>query len=319
MSRICLTLVALLGTAAAFGQSQIRWGTNPQNAVNEAANTGKPLLVYVLGATEDRDDKLESAQRRALADPEVLRMAQQFVPLKLSRTQHHKLLPDFGLGESANMEISFVAIDVDATGKRSPRQLSSLSPGGIAQVESLREKMKQVLEENARRLYQEQLQPILANPESKAPDVKRALAAVTQMPVAQAAPDVAALLDRPDLDKQTRVAAYGALAAISDEPAVKKLLELARGGDDQAARALEGGTIRAAEIVLSELDANAEPFDYVAYKAVAKIARLTNVKPARFFETAKPELKQKELERVQSVVQQQAARAGVKPNAPGLR
>ncbi len=301
MPRALLTLVLCWGTTLAVGQEKgIRWRTNPQEAVNEAKQSLRPLMVYVLAGSQYRDDKLEREQKRALDDPRVVHLAARTVPLRLSRSQHAKLLPDFGLAEAASMEMSFVAPD----GKK----LGDLSAGGVAQVDAIVAKLGTVLKAHGQAVYKEHVQPQLENADAKPADIRKALKLVDEFGIAVADAAVAALLDREKLDAGVRQAACETLAALSTKTAVEKLLALARDGQEPAKKALEKCTPAGAELMVAGLSADQDPFDHTAYKTAAQICRIQDIKPARFFEKSSASLKEKELKRVRDLVSAAAER-----------
>ncbi len=112
MARKLASLVLLLTAPLTLAQcDEIPWRTDPRQAVSEAQRTLRPIMVYVLAGSEDRDNNLQNAPRWALADPRVVPLAQRFIPLRLSRSADRDVLRDFGLSETANMMMSFVTPD----------------------------------------------------------------------------------------------------------------------------------------------------------------------------------------------------------------
>jgi hypothetical protein len=261
MTRASAVLVLLLGAAPAFAQQDtIPWLTEPQQAVNEAKRSLRPLMVYVLASNKYRDDKLDHLQKAALEDPRVVRLSRQFVPLRLSRSINRDVLGSFGLSESANMEMSFV------------------TPDG----------------------------PVLGDTEAKPPALKRAVQLVGYFRLTAADQGLIELLDRPRLDRTLRGEVYDTLAALSTKTAIDKLFELAVAEDSRAAKALEKCTPLGAEHLLDQL--SADDFNYGVYKTVTQACDIRNVKSAKFFENAKPRLKQEEVDRVTKLVREAAQR-----------
>lgn len=301
MPKSVLFLTLWLGMGVAVAQeSVIQWLTDPQPAIAEARRSYRPLMVYVLASSKDRDDKIENAQRAALADPRVTTLCQRFVPLKLSRSQHRDILQDFGLPESANMMMSFVSPDGE--------KLGDLGASGVGQASSLAGKMRLVLQTYGKKLYDAEVKPALAKPDAKPDELKSALRMVTAFEMSAAEDSVLELLARPKLDAATKTLACEALAQLSSEKGVTGLLDLAHTGDKQAEKALEKCNPAGAEIMVAGLQKEGQPFDYVAYKAAAKICGIKNTKPEKYFETAKPQLRQQEIERVTRLVQEAAQR-----------
>ncbi len=290
--------VLLCCAAAAAQTGDLGWRTDPQPAVAEAKRLNRPLMVYVLGSTRDRDEKLDDAQRRALSDARVQRLAQRFVPLKLSRSVHRDVLKDFGLSESANMMMSFVTPD--------GKSLGDLGAAGIAQADSLAAKMKLVLRAFAEALYQTELKPVLTSADAKPADVKHALQAVAEQRIIAAETDLVALLDREKPDPALRPAACEALAALSTKTAVTKLLDLSGAGDKAAAKALEKCTPAGAEHLLALLKPDDDPFDYPLYKIVTKLSGIREVKPQKWFDTAKPKARQEYFDKLDQLVRDTA-------------
>ncbi|MBP7744497.1 MAG: hypothetical protein KA383_00080 [Phycisphaerae bacterium] len=301
MPKFVLLLTLWLGMGVAAAQeSVIQWMTEPQPAIAEARRSYRPLMVYVLASSKDRDDKLENEQRRALSDPRVLALCQRFVPLKLSRSQHRDILKDFGLPESANMMMSFVTPDGE--------KLGDLGASGVAQAGSLASKLRLVLQLYGKKLYETDVKPVLQNPDAKPAELKRALQMVAAFEMSAAEPGVLELVARPKLDAATLGLACDALAQFSSEKAVNALLDLARAGNKPAEKALEQCNPAGAAIMVAGLQTEGQPFDYVAYRAAARICGIKNTKPERYFETAKPQLRQQEIERVTKLVQEAAQR-----------
>ncbi len=300
MTRVLTLLVVLAGLAGVVrAQPQIRWRTEPQQAVREAQANMRPLMVYVLAATRDRDDDVEREQRRSLADPRVLQMSQNFVPLRLSRSQHRDILAQFGLPQSANMIMSFVAPNGD--------QLGTISAAGIANTESLLEKLALVQRAYAGKIYDSEVKPVLENEDAKPADQRRALLLVRELRITDADQLIITMIEeRARLNTGIRKLAYEVLAALSTTESVNKLLDWAWDGDAVATKALERCTPVAAEQMMVELQADAEYFPYPVYQIVTKICNVPKPKREKFFEQAKKRLKEEELERVRNIVRQAA-------------
>jgi hypothetical protein len=296
---IAIPVLCFCAVAAAAQSGDLGWRTDPQPAVAEAKRLNRPLMVYVLGATRDRDEKLDDAQRRAFSDLRVQRLAQRFVPLKLSRSVHRDVLKDFGLPESANMVMSFVTPE--------GKPLGDLGAAGIAQADSLAAKMKLVLRAYVEQLYESDLKPLLTDADAKPADVKRALQAVAEQRILAAESDLVAMLEREKRDAAVRPAVCEALAALSTKTAVTKLLDLSGTGDRTAAKALEKCTPAGAELLLGMLKPDDEPFDYPLYKLITKVCGIREVKPEKWFDTAKPKARQEHFDKLDKLVRDAAA------------
>ena len=81
----CLSmfLIACCALEAAEAQQTIQWRTDVPGAVASSKQTRLPIMFYVLGRNEDRDDKLDNAQKRAFTDPRVLRLSHRFITVRL--------------------------------------------------------------------------------------------------------------------------------------------------------------------------------------------------------------------------------------------
>lgn len=299
-SAVVITLMLLAGGALAHAQRGINWLNDPQEAVALAQRTQLPIMVYVLAGSDERDDDLENAQRRALSDPQVLAQARRFVPLRLSRSRHRDILSQFHLPESANMQISFVEPGGAA--------LDTLSPSGVGQADSLAQKMALVFDLYRQRLFDREMRPVLEKPDSESAEVLKVLQRIRELTIKQADASVAALLERQNAEPAVLNAAYDTLAHLSTKIAVEKLLERSAAGDDRAARALAECTPEAAELMLDSLISDEGTLRVDVYQAVAKICRIRSTKPVKWWEKANERLQQRELERVRELVREAAQR-----------
>lgn len=301
MVRSFALLTTLLGAALALAQADaIRWRTDPHQAVAEAQRTLRPLMVYVLPSTKDRDNDLEREHRAALRDPRVLWQARNFIPLRLSRSQHREVLHEFGHRISANMEMSFVTPDGVILG--------TLGANGVGQAASLAQKLTLSFAAFRAKLYEKDVRPPLVKRDAKPGELKQALRLVVELRIVEAEPDVIALLERKRLAKSVVKLIYDALATLSTPDAVAKLLELSARGIEQATKALADCTAVGAEMMLPELKADAPKFNYPVYQAVTRICDIRSTKAERYFEKAKLKLKEREIERVSELVKEAAAR-----------
>ncbi len=295
MIRTVALLTVLLAIATAAAQDGgIQWITEPRAAVAQAQRTNHPLMVYVLPSTKDRDKRIERAQIESLRDPRVLRAAQSFVPLKLSRSVHRDELSEFGLSGSSSMEMSFVSPDGEV--------LDTLSAGGVSNARSLAQKLRGAMQLYGGKLYEKQVKPVFKNESAKTSEIKTALELIADFNIVAAEEELIELLDRPRLSKSLLRPAYNALAALSTPGSVTKLVELSREGQKHAQKALTNCTIAGAGLLLAELGEDVAPKDYPIYKAIAEICQVPKPKSTGWFENAKPEMQKEELERVAGIV-----------------
>ncbi len=252
MSRYLALFVVLAATGLTLAQQQINWLRDPRQAVQQAQSNRRPIMVYVLAGTRDRDDDIERDQRRSLSDPRILRLAREFVPLRLSRSMHRDILEEFGLPQSANMMMSFMSNDGHV--------LDTISAMGVAQVDSLAQKLVGAFKSHLQRLFDSEVQPVLTDENAKPNDLRLALRMVIEFRMQPAEGATIALLERPRLNSAVRKLAYDALAALSTKTAVDKLLDLAWDGDQLATKALSDCTPMGAEFMLEVLKPDAEFF-----------------------------------------------------------
>jgi len=303
MRRLIATLLTLAcSTVIARAQTGgIKWQTDPEEAVALAKKTQLPLMFYVLASSDDRDDKLETRQRKALADPRVIELSKRFVPVRLSRSRHRDLLKQIGLDQTANMEIAFTAPDGEALDR-------PLSAGGVANADSLAQKMGLVFNFHRQRVFDRELRPILENTDARPAELRTALERIREMTIVGADTSVAALLDRKGLDPKLASVCCDVLAHLSSKISVGKLLERSAAGDRDATEALGSCTPAAAEAMMEQLRDSGGSVRLDVYRAVGKICRIKSLKPDKWWTSAKDPLKEKEIERVTALAREASKR-----------
>lgn len=300
---LLMVLAAATCAAAQSGSGPVQWLSDPQQAVRASQGANRPLLVWIIPPQRERvpvgeGDKLENRQEHALRDPVVVRQMRKFVPLRLNRGANREIVKDFGFSEAASYEIRFVAPEGQALG--------AVPSGDVAVAETLARRMATAFEDFVKRVYTRDVQPKLEDKDAKPADLKAALKLVSEFRIAAADRGVIALLERERLDAGVRAAIYEALAAVSTKDALGKLLELARGGDAGAAKALEKVPPVGAELLVAELKPDAPHFDYFVYRIVTRASRVSYAKPERFFDNADTAQKTEEVQRVSDAVKQAA-------------
>ncbi len=293
MRTLLATFSVLAAALAAHAQGTVQWQTDPRTAIAQAKATGKPLMVYVRASSSERsgDDDVDRDHQRSFRDQRVLRIAASFIPLRLSASRDRAILGEFGLSQSASMEMAFVSPDGESLGP-------TLSAGGIGQPESLAKRLRQALDAYGTKIYQKELKPIIEDKDAKTDALRDALNRVAELGVRAADRDVIAVLERETLAPPVRNAALAALAALSTPASAKHLLKLAREDDATALKQLEKLTPIGAEPLLDEITDKDGNVDFVAYNAVARSCRVAAPKPKKFFENAAPAVAAKEVERV---------------------
>lgn len=299
-------VLGLLCCSVASAQSAISWMDDPKAGVEAAKKSKKPLMIYVLAGTKDRDEEIERGQKRSLADPRVVKMSKSFVPLKLSRSVHREYLKQFGINESANLNISFVT--------PSGEKIDDLSAQGLTKVDSTVQKMVLVLKNYRMRIFEQECRKVLDDPASKPEDVRAALKKVKEFEIVEADTTLVRMLER---EKDKKLSADIAkevidlLAEISTKPAVEKLIALVTtAGENElkapALRVLANCKPPAAEQMVEKLDIAAAEFPYDVYVAVCKICKIDNVKPDKFFTGTNERIKKDEMARVKALAKKAA-------------
>ncbi|MFH1748690.1 MAG: hypothetical protein ABIG44_16775 [Planctomycetota bacterium] len=297
-----ITVMLLAGSALAQAQSSqgIKWQTDPQQAIALSQQTKLPILFYVLAGSGDRDNDIERAQRQALSDPRVLMLSQRFIPVRLSRSKHRDLLEGFYLRKHSNMEMSFVTPD--------GKQLGNLSTGGVANADSLSQKMALVFNTYRQQLFEQELKPIVDKADASPAELRQVLGVIQNFTIVGADGSLCNLVKRKGLDKQTLNLCYEVLAHLSTKTSVQKLLELSFDGDIKATQALTKCTPAAAETMLDQLVTEDGLVRLDIYKACAKICQIKSVKSDKWWNNAKPQLFDKEINRVTEIVRETSAR-----------
>lgn len=297
MRRTVISAFVLVGCAAvglAQSSQRIQWRTDPQAAVTQAQNVKLPLMCYVLGSTEDRDDRVEAAQRKALTDARVVELSQRFVAVRLSRSGHRDLLPQFGFLPTANMEISFVSTD--------GKVLAKLPPSAAGDPRTLARTMAQAFGTHRQQLFNTDLRPILENQDAKPAELRAALERIRDFTIVGADTAVAALFERRRLDPKVADLAYQVLSHLSTRGSVSKLLELSAQNEKKATDALARCTPEAAEWMWEQRLTPEGEMRIDVYKAVTRICKISNPKTDKWWESAKEQPRAAELERVEKLV-----------------
>lgn len=296
-----IALLLLMPTLALAQNAAINWIRQPRAAIAKARKTDLPLMVYVLASERYRDDQIDREHGRTFRDPRVQAKARYFIPLRLSRTQHKDILDEFGFGQRANMEMSFVTPDGERLGKA--------SAGVIADAGRFANTLGQMFDRYARKLFEDEFKPVLEDEKARPNDQLKALRAIANLRVKIADETVLKLLERERLSQGVRKQAYETLAELATKKGVQMLLKLGLEDQDRLAlRALQQAPPPAAEEMLPELKAGDDEFEFIVYDTVTKICRVDEAKPERFFENYDQAARQEEIDRVKKIVQETAQR-----------
>ncbi len=297
---ISLAAVLLLGVTTGWGQGQqIQWERDPERAVARAQETMLPLVFYVLPSSDNRDSRLESDQRRALADPRVVRMCERFVTARLSQSAHRDIIESLGLPGSFSMAMAFVTPD--------GKVIDQLAPSGVARAESLLDKMKLVFDAYRRDLFERHIKPVLTHADTPAEQLREALGWIRLFHITVADRTIGEVVQRKGLSREILRQGYEVLANLSTRTSIDQLLTLAAEGNTAAQDALAACTPVGAELMLPHLLADGKVRPYV-YDALVKSCNIMSSKSPLWWERAQPQLVTNEVERVSALVKEASAR-----------
>lgn len=291
LAALCAAL-ALAGTAAA--QQRVAFSANPRDAVRDARERDRPLMLYVVG--RDWED-MEEAHDKTFRDAEVIALSRRFVPARLILSQHRDLAAQWGLGKYAH-DLVFTTPDGN---------LLDISPSWeVARPPSLVAKMRVAFDRYRDHVLLREVAPLLEKSESGAEELRRALRRIEDLLILRADAHVVKLLQRETLDDSVRSAAYDALAALSTPAAVKALVRDAKKAPSAAAALGKCTPAAADELLLPYLvDEDAE-LRLIVYGALARICKIGDVKSAKFWEADNPRAHRGEIDRTRRIVRRAA-------------
>jgi hypothetical protein len=255
----------------------IKWLDDPAAAAEQARKTKKPIMFYVLGRSDDRDDDIERDQKRAMADKTVVGLSKRFICCKLSRSRHAELLKGLGGPREPQMYLVFA----DPAGKPIGDPVGSMAAG---RADSLAQKLAAVFRVYRKALFEKELKATLEKTDAKPAEVKKALEQIDEFTILEADTAVIGVLKREGVDKATEKAGYALLARLSTKPAVEFLLERAADKDAGALKALSDVTPYAASWMIPSLEGEDPDLRAAVYQAMAKVTKYDKPKPSRFWE-----------------------------------
>lgn len=301
--------LAMLGRPAHAQVGQgIAWPRNVEQAIAEAKKTQRPILLLVEGTSGrggGRGRHLyshSSVQGRQLAfsDRRVIYAARNFVPVAAQRgdSRYSGLFQQLGIGPHAGYRGVFITPDGAKLGESAALEdPARLAPEIAMAFRSYRAQF-----------YKDELKAKFGDPNATVQETRDVLRKVAQMVVEQADGDVLAILDRPGLPTELRVAAYQALADLGTSAAVERLVEDAAGPDAATARlagqALASAPVGAAEFLLDRLDDDNAAIRLAAYRAITRICEVPQPKSDNFWTNAKEKRAAEELRRVRGLAEQ---------------
>jgi hypothetical protein len=293
-------LVACCALQAAEAQPTIQWRTDVPGAVATAKQTHLPLMFYVLGRNEDRDDKIDNAQKRAFTDPKVLQLSHRFITTRLSRSANRDVLEELKLPTTMTQEIAFVT--------PSGKVIDRLSPSGVADPNALADKMRLVFDAYRRQLFTSDIQPVLDKPNASPEEMRAALGAIRDLNITSADTTLLKLIEREDLNRGVLFETYDVLAALSTKPGMEKLAELAVAGKPHADEALARTTPIGAEILADKMVEDDGTVRVSIYEAICKVCDIKGRKSQKWWDRAENRLLIEEVDRVKKIAKEAAAR-----------
>jgi hypothetical protein len=262
------------------------------------------LLVVFFTADEGRRerqkgnhvDHTREAVRRAIRNEDVAALVNRaFVPVAADFKLTRPLQRQLGGGIQAN-QVVIARPDLTV--------LDKLDVGRASNSTKLLEALEKSLAAWMGEIYARDVAPVLRDAEASPQKIKKALASALRFGVDEADEDVIALLGRERLDSGVRVAAFGALAKLSTDDAVRELMRQAE-SQPVAFKELQKCHPRALPTLVTYLDGEPVPEFLRAYRATCIVAR-ARPKPDAFWPSASAEEREKEVERIKAIVAKKA-------------
>lgn len=297
--------VAPGGTDASESSSSIAWMDDADKSMKLAEKEHRALLLYL------SDDAAEYAttltkHRKSYADPAVTAIVRdRYVAVRLTNsTLARKLLEKVGVqgADSCNAYV--------ATG--AGKLIGTITTDEASAPHPLAARLDELSQRYEADLYARysELHFALENAESTRAELIEALRLVARYRIKNADGAVAELTRREDLDEPVREKAFHALAILSTESGVRRLLDAAvEGKSAAAARALKSCTPTGAKILMSQANLKEPERRLAAYMAATTICRIPDAKPASFWDGADTGAQRAEIERVRKLVSQAAKRS----------
>ncbi|MFN0135975.1 MAG: hypothetical protein ACKVS9_07625 [Phycisphaerae bacterium] len=296
VSFAALCCLALAVPASAQSKS-VQWGLDMKKGIAEAQKSKKPMMVWIIGSSDDRANDAEREQKKSFANPLIVELSKRFVCVRLSRTNNMELLKQWNLPPATNLDIVFVTPAGD--------KIDTISAVGSTLPESLAQKMSLVFRSHRSRLFNDEIKAVLADTSAKPVDLKNALQTIEDLIIDTADSSVVELCKRDGLDDPTLIRSYAVLAELSTSPAIKFLVDAAA-TDKRAADALAKATPGGAEVLLEFFDGTDTDKRLLAYTAAAKICKIKDPKPEGFWKNPNEKIKTDELARVRKAVESKA-------------
>jgi hypothetical protein len=299
-----LVLIATLAAASpALAQKGIRWNNDAAKVFETARKQKVPVLAYVKGSSGNDEDieDIERDQRKSFDDPRIVKLAERFLCVQLSPTRHKEALKKWNINERLNL---FVVV-TDPKGDL----LTQVQSGDVAEPDRFGREIAGAWRTFSEEKYKAELEPVLKAADSNPKQLLDALKDVREGVIRSGDQGVIEVLKREGLDARTRLEAFKTLSELSTEPSVKELLNLAAAGDKDALKALQSITPEGATHLLPSIGNTENPaLGQTAYAAAAKVCKVPQPKPDKFWENASAADQQKEIDRVKERVEKVAER-----------
>lgn len=293
LSRVFLALGALafLSAAAPAQNRSIQWGQDVEAAIKQAKTSKLPMMFYIISRSDDRPEDVERDQIRAFGDPMVFELSKRYVCCKMSRSRYKDQLQKWGKGAGTNLELVFATADGE--------MLGDLSPGGVAQPQSLATKMAMVSRVYRDRLFDKEVRPVFEKEAATPQETAKALDLISNMLITSADKSVVALAERTQ-DAGLRGKCHQTLGVLSTRDAVEALLKAAA-TDKSANDALAKCTPEAADWLSDKLGGEDAVTHRLAYAALCKICKLKDGKNDKFWDGTNEKVKKDEIARVTKI------------------
>jgi hypothetical protein len=308
-ARTLAVCVVAAGAAVAAGQGysssggkSVKWARNAQQAIAQAKKSKLPLMFFIEGDSQRRDQRLDDDRRKAFKDQRVIYASRRFVSANVVRSDSRlrSLFAKLQVPAQANMMAVFATPD--------GVKIDSFS--AVHQPDTFAQKMTLVFNAYRNRLFDNEIKAVLNDRKTKTATIKKALKVIEKFDIVKADAAVIAVLDRWKSDLAVSKQGFAALAALSTKPCVDYLFAKAATGrhGQAAAAALAKCTPEAAELMLPMLKDDDPDTMLLAYNTVTKICKVKKPKPDRFWTGKNENLKRKELDRVRKTVEKSASR-----------
>ena len=197
-------------------------------------------------------------------------------------------------------EIAFVSPDGQV--------IDRISPSGVAEANTLAEKMKLVFDSYRKQVFTKEILPELEKPDATPEKMRIGLEAVRDLNIVSADTALLKLIERENLNRGIQFLAYDVLASLATKPGLEKLVELSDESKPHADEALGQTTPVGAEILADKLMDN-DRVRIPVYNAICKVCDLKGRKTQKWWERSENQVALKEeVDRTQKAAKEAADR-----------